>query len=169
MVEKQVFHIQFFLVDDDPILNPLIRAALSTRKLRRLLGNTVRDSLGSDWAVQTDMHYAGDAVAARKIWTQLESDSEKMARCTIAFIDFDMPGENGLQLACSLSDEAIEMILFTGRQPQMETYLAEEGLTLHDCSIRMLMLKGAPANEFNDGVLTVLHNRLTQISAGVQN
>jgi len=98
--------------------------------------------------------------------TFLQAESELAGHCTIALIDFDMPGENGLELAASLKDEPVEMMLFTGRQPQMQAFLAESGKSQEDFGIGLTMLKGAPAQELNDGVLTLLKARLDFIVPG---
>jgi CheY-like chemotaxis protein len=174
---KRIFCLDFLLIDDDPSLNQLIRAALGTRKLRRLYESAIRGHFGGLVQVKSATHYAANANDARKRWTELAgeyqkekeesatsgADTELVGHCTIAIIDFDMPGENGLELAASLKNEPVEMMLFTGRQPQMQAFLAESGNSQEDFGVRLTMLKGAPAQELNDGVLTLLKARLEQI------
>ena len=176
MTKKQTFRLVFLLVDDDPDLNRLVRAALATRKLRRLYESTIRGHLGDLVEVRSAIHYASSADDARGIWSELsaeyqrekeisfveDADTELAEHCTIAILDFDMPGENGLELAASLRDEPVEMMLFTGRQPQMQAFLAESGKNQEEYGVRLMMLKGAAAHEFNDGVLTLLKARLSQ-------
>jgi CheY-like chemotaxis protein len=139
--KKRIFRLDFLLVDDDPSLNRLVRAALGTRKLRRLYESAIRGHFGGLVEVKSAIHYAGNADDARKTWAELtgehqrekelsaspEAESELAGHCTITILDFDMPGENGLELAASLKDQPVEMMLFTGRQPQMQAFLAESG------------------------------------------
>jgi CheY-like chemotaxis protein len=169
VTEKRVFRLDFLLVDDDPSLNRLVRAALGTRKLRRLYESAIRGHFGGLVEVRSAIHYASSAEAARATWFDLaadysrEEEAELAGHATIGILDFDMPGENGLQLADSLKDQPVEMMLFTGRQPQMQTFLAESGRSLEDYGVQLAMLKGAPAQELNDGVLTLLRHRLEQL------
>ena len=177
--KKRNFRLDFLLVDDDPSLNRLVRAALGTRKLRRLYESAIRGHFGGLMDVNSAIHYAGSAEDARRAWMDLSeqyqreaglsappaAESELAGHCTIAIIDFDMPGENGLELAASLKDQPVEMMLFTGRQPQMQAFLAESGKSQEGFGVRLTMLKGAPAQELNDGVLTLLRTRLDQIDA----
>jgi CheY-like chemotaxis protein len=158
-------------------LNRLVRAALGTRKLRRLYESAIRGHFGGLVEVKSAIHYAGNADDARKTWAELtgeyqrekelsalpEAEGELAGHCTIVILDFDMPGENGLELSASLKDQSVEMMLFTGRQPQMQAFLAESGKSQEDFGVRLTMLKGAPAQELNDGVLALLKARLDQI------
>jgi CheY-like chemotaxis protein len=175
--KKRSFRLDFLLVDDDPSLNRLVRAALGTRKLRRLYESAIRGHFGGLMETESSMHFSSSAEDARNLWSELaqeyqhemessassESESELAGHCTIAILDFDMPGENGLELAASLKDQPVEMMLFTGRQPQMQAFLAESGNSLEDFGVTLTMLKGAPAHELNEGVLTLLKARLNEI------
>ena len=69
-------------------------------------------------------------------------------------------------LAASLKDQPIEMMLFTGRHPQMQEFLAASGRGQQDFGVRRTMLKGAASQEFTDGVLTLLKARLAQLGEG---
>ena len=178
MARKRVFRLDFLLVDDDPGLNRLVRAALGTRKLRRLYEAAIRGHFGGLVEIRSEIHYANSADEARSMWADLaagykhektasvspDANSELMGCCTIAILDFDMPGENGLELAASLKDQPIEMMLFTGRQPQMEEFLTQRGTGWEDYGLRLTMLKGAAAQELNDAVLTLLKARLDQLA-----
>lgn len=178
MSEKRVFHLSFLLVDDDPNLNRLVRASLRTRKLGRLFEGAIQEHFGGPVDVKFAIRYASNADDARRIWADLATEdhrekelpvsskatSKQVGHCTVAILDFDMPGENGLQLAASLQDRPVEMMLFTGRQLQMQAFLAESGKSLEDFGVRLAMLKGAPAQEFNDAVLVLIKARLEKIS-----
>jgi CheY-like chemotaxis protein len=176
--EKRVFLLSFLLVDDDPNLNRLVRASLGTRKLRRLYEGAIQEHFGGPVDVKSAIHYASNADDARRIRAELAAEyqrekelsvsskatSELVGHCMVAILDFDMPGENGLQLAASLQDRLVEMMLFTGRQPQMQAFLAESGKSLEDYDVRLAMLKGAPAQEFNDAVLVLIKAGLKRLA-----